>query len=323
MSVNRPSCSIIIPVYNRSSLTRQCLDTLLASPFERADCEIIVVDDASTDETEEVLARYGDRIRRVAHGTNAGFSATCNDGAAIASGEYLVFLNNDTLPRVGWLDALVSYAERHPRAAVVGGKLTFPNDTIQHAGVAIGQDRQPRHIYAGFPADHPAANKSRRFQIVTAACALMRREPFQEVGGFDIAFVNGYEDVDLCLRLGERGHEIHYCHESVLSHFESASRERSEIDDRNAQLYTSRWAHRVQPDDLSYYVEDGLLSLQYSKLHPIKLRASPLLALQDSDLHEADRLLNIRAQQVWRLLKENIQLTVRVAEAEHHKKPAR
>ena len=218
------ACSIIIPVFNKAALTRQCLDTLLSLPeTERA--EIVVVDDGSTDNTSEVLAGYGQRIRTVRHEINSGFATACNDGAAAAAGEYLVFLNNDTIPKAGWLEALLNYAKTHPKAGVVGSKLLFPDDTIQHAGIVICQDRVPRHIYTGFPADHPAVNKSRPYQAVTGACMLIQRKLFQEVGGFDISFVNSCEDIDLCLRLAERGYEAHYCKDSVLYHLESVSRQ--------------------------------------------------------------------------------------------------
>jgi GT2 family glycosyltransferase len=314
-----PKCSVIIPVYNKASLTRQCLDALLAHPSEHADCEIIVVDDVSTDGTPQLLAGYGDRIRVVRHTANTGFATACNDGAATASGEYLVFLNNDTIPQPGWLDALVRYAEIHPRAAAVGSKLLYPDGTIQHAGVTICQDRYARHIYAGFPADHPAVNKSRRFQIVTAACALLRREPFEQARGFDTAFVNGNEDVDLCLRLGELGYEVHYCHESVLYHLESVSEGRLKSIDKNTRLYRDRWAHRVRPDDLKYYFEDGLLAIHYQGEHfPIHLAISPQLAViaEDERERQSDRLLAERSRRLFELLKDNIRLNLRVQEAE-------
>ena len=235
----RRGCSIIVPVYNRKGLTRQCIEILLAEPPKEIDREVIVVDDASTDGTPEVLAGYADAIRVVRHEENTGFATSCNDGAAAASCDYLVFLNNDTLPLKGWLDALVRYADRHPNAAVIGCKLLFSDDTIQHAGVAITEDLNPRHIYAGFPAEHPAVNKSRRFPIVTAGCALFRREPFEEAGGFDDAFVNGFEDVDLCLRIGEAGHEVHYCHEAVLYHLEMATRDHAAFHRESSALPTS------------------------------------------------------------------------------------
>jgi GT2 family glycosyltransferase len=313
-------CSIIIPVYKKASLTRQCLDALLAFHPEGTEVEIVVVDDASGDNTQEILASYGDRIRVVTHARNTGFATSCNDGARVARGEYLVFLNNDTIPQAGWLDALARYAESHPKAGIVGSKLLFPNNTIQHAGVVIcSADCCPRHIYPGFPADHPAVNKSRRFQIVTGGCMLIRRALFEHFGGFDIVFVNGFEDVDLCLRLGERGHEVHYCHESVVYHLECVTREgRPAEEDHNAQIYKRRWAHRVQPDDLRYFLEDGLLFVEHQEIYPIRFTISPLLAVVDGEERErrADRLLQARTRQVWNLLKETIRLRVRVAEAE-------
>src|SRR5437868_2539199 len=215
-----PRCSVVIPAYNQAALTRQCLDALLADP-PRVAHELIVVDDASTDATPGLLAGYGGRVRTVTHAANTGFARSCNDGAGLARGEYLVFLNNDTAPRPGWLDALAAAADEAPRAGVVGCKLLYPDGTVQHAGLVFRPDGTPRHLYAGFPADHPAVNAPRRFQAVTGACLLVRRALFEELGGFDTGFVNGYEDVDLCLRAGERGHEVLYRPEAVVVHYES------------------------------------------------------------------------------------------------------
>jgi hypothetical protein len=213
----------------------------------------------------------------------------------------------------------VRYAGNNPRAAVVGSKLLFPDGTIQHAGVAICQDHEPRHVYTGFPADHPAVNKSRRFQAVTGASMLMPRALFEQFGGFDTAFLTGYEDMDLCLRLGERGHEVHYCHESVLYHLESATRGiRNDQEERNRQLYRRRWAHRVQPDDLQYFLDDGLLKVEHGDLYPISVAVSPLLAVVNGNdrARRADQFLEVRTQQVLDLLKDNIRLNLRVQEAE-------
>jgi GT2 family glycosyltransferase len=319
-------CSIVIPVFNQSALTRQCLDALLAQPMQTVAVEIVVVDDASSDDTREALSSYGSRIRVVTHEVNRGFASSCNDGAAAGAGEFVIFLNNDTLPQAGWLDALAGYVSDRPRVAMVASKLLFPDDTVQHAGVVVCEDRQPRHIYTGFPADHPAVNKSRRFQIVTAACVLVRRSVFEAVGGFDAAFVNGYEDVDLCLRVGEQGHEVHYCHESVLYHFESSSRRKATTTNDpapsvprtpNVEIFAQRWGDRLQPDELRYYIEDGLLAINYRKVYPYHFVISPMLgavALGDREL-EADRLLERRADQVWRLLRQNMILRASVARA--------
>lgn len=318
-SERKPVVSIVIPVYNRASLTRQCLHALQSTLSPESRCEVIVVDDGSTDLTRDLLVGHADSIRAITHAENAGFATACNDGASAAVGDYLIFLNNDTIPRAGWLEALLAYIDLHHRAAAVGAKLLFPNGTIQHAGVAICQDRYPRHIYVGFPGEHPAVNQSRRFQAVTAGCMLVRRETFKAVGGFDPAFINGFEDVDFCLRLGAQGQEIHYCHESELYHFESVSEGRFTHVEHNTELYRRRWRDHVVPDDLRYYVEDGLLSVSYKGRYPLRIAASPLLAAvsgeQKTETEVVDRLLDWRSRQVQELLSENLRLYVMSTES--------
>jgi GT2 family glycosyltransferase len=298
------SATVIVPAFNQAALTAQCVGKLVDL------CQVIVVDDGSTDATPAALAGFGRRIQVVTNPKNLGFAESCNAGARQARGGYLVFLNNDTIPQPGWLEALVRYAEAHPRAAVVGSKLVYPNRTIQHAGVVICRDRYPRHIYAGFPVDHPAVNKSRRYQVVTGACMLIRAEVFSGAGGFDPAFHNGFEDVDLCLRLGQKGHEIHYCAESLVEHLESASPGRFRHEGHNVTLYRERWLERVRPDDLDYYLEDGLLRLSYEGRYPFLIEFSPFLAT----VNEAERrrdlenLLQVRTRELAEVQRENTRL---------------
>jgi GT2 family glycosyltransferase/SAM-dependent methyltransferase len=316
-----PECSIVIPVHNQASVTRQCLNILLARPPRTTDAEIIVVNDASTDDTARLLASYGDSIRVVTHEANAGFATACNHGAMVAGGDLVVFLNNDTLPEPGWLDALVDTARRHPKAGIVGSKLLFPDGTVQHAGVVFAPPSgYPTHLYYGFPGDHPAVNKPRRFQAVTGACLMIRRALFEELRGFDPVFLNVFEDVDLCLRAGELGHEVHYCPASTLVHLQSMTRKPVSASDdpvkgrqHSSDHLLSRWSKRVVQDELGYYVEDGLLGLSGIE-YPKTMHLSPLVASPNANGHmeTIDRILGTRAKQVSELLSKNIQLQARL-----------
>jgi GT2 family glycosyltransferase len=307
-------CSVIVPVFNLASVTRPCLERLLADPPLGCEQEILVVDDGSRDDTPRMLAEFGDSLRVVTHASNQGYAVACNDGAEAATGDLLVFLNNDTVPLPGWLDALMRHAERYPRAAAVGSKLLYPDGTIQHAGIAIDQERQPRHLYVGFPSDHPAVNRSRPMQMVTGGCVLVRRDVFLQAGGFDTAFTNGFEDVDFCLRLGALGHEVHYCAESELIHLESVTDRPSDHDPANRRLFRERWGDRLRVDDWQFYIDDDLVRIVYpgTAYCPLTFTISPLLGIVEDEgrVPESDRILALRARQVRDLLKENIALRI-------------
>ena len=309
--------TVVVPVHGRSSLTRHCLDTLLDQDLP-AQTRLLVVDDASPDDTAAVLASYAAQIEVLTLDRNLGFGAACNAGVAAADTEVIVLLNNDTSPHPGWLAALTRYAEEHPQAAAVGARLLHLDGTVQHAGVVIGQDRLPHHVYAGFPGDHPAVQRSRRFQIVTGACLLLRRSVFVQAGGFDLGYRNGHEDVDLCLRLGAAGHQVHYCGDAVVTHLESVSRGRQTREEvANGRRWCARWQDTVVPDDLEVYADDGLLSLRYDGDDtPLAAELAPVLATLAGDHRsgEVERLLRQRTRQVHELLQDAVQLTVLAAD---------
>lgn len=300
--------SVVVPVHGNAALTRRCLELVLADL--PPDCEVVVVDDASTDDTPELLGSLGERIRTLRMEENVGFARACNEGAAAAGGELLVFLNNDTEPRAGWLAALAACAEREPEADVIGAKLVYPTGTVQHAGVVFGQDGYPHNLYAGLPEDHPAVNRSRRLQAVTGACMLVRRQDFERVGGFDEGYENSLEDVDLCLRIGAEGGGVHYCHEAVIVHLESISRGRRDRFQASVDLYRSRWRDSVLRDDLLVYVEDGLIEIEYPASYPLRLSVSPQLAsVDDAREAEVEELLESYARRTSDLLAEVMRLT--------------
>lgn len=254
----RFTCSIIIPVWNKVELTRQCL-VALGPATEDVSFELIVVDNHSTDGTPELLASLGGDVRVITNHDNLGFAKACNQGAEAATGEYLVFLNNDTIPLKGWLSALVKEVQSDPAVTVVGSKLLYENGTVQHAGVAIDRNNlTPYHIYAGFAGDHPAVNKRREMNAVTGACLLIRRSVFTELGGFDEGFRNGFEDIDLCLKVREKQGRIVYQPWSVLYHLESQTPGRKQHDQANGRRLHQRWGHCWWlVDDDSIYAGDG------------------------------------------------------------------
>ena len=253
-----PHVSILIPVYNQLALTRQCLEALFtaASTTTR---DVWVVNNGSTDGTRAYLDSMANRVHAIHRPENIGFAAACNQGAQAAHGRLLVFLNNDTVPHDGWLDALVSEADAMPDIGAVGAKLLYPNGRVQHAGLAFGPHVFPYHIYRSADPAAPFVSRRRELQALTGACLLVPRGLFLELGGFDTQFVNGLEDVDLCLRLGERGKRVVYCPQSVVTHYEgmTAGRRQAATSLGNLQRFVARWGQRVRCDDIALCLEDG------------------------------------------------------------------
>jgi GT2 family glycosyltransferase/thioredoxin-like negative regulator of GroEL len=251
--------SIIIPVWNRYELTRQCLEAL-AKTTDDVSWELIVVDNHSTDETASFLSTLGGDVQIITNQENLGFAKACNQGARAARGKYLVFLNNDTIPQPHWLAPLVREVEEHPEVGIVGSKLLFPDGSIQHAGVVFMRScLTPYHIYQSASGTDMRVNQRREYQAVTAACMLIRRELFEEMHGFDEWFVNGFEDIDLCLKVREKGCQIIYQPRSVVCHLESQTPGRKDHDDRNGRLLMERWGCHwwLGNEDLHYH-HDGL-----------------------------------------------------------------
>jgi GT2 family glycosyltransferase len=255
-----PSCSIIIPVRNRSIFTKACLLAIEKSiRADRLTYEVIVVDNGSSDDTHVFLtewshSRTGARTLRLSE--NFGFARACNEGARMAHGRYIMLLNNDTLPTPGWLEKMMELAVGDAQVGIVGSKLLFPNGRIQHVGVAFDEAKNPGHIYRGFPPDIRPAKLSREYQAVTAACLLIERNLYWSVGGLEEAYENSYEDIDLCLKVRARGYRILLCGNSTVYHFESVSDDRRAHDLRNRALLNNRWANTIVPDLKSWYARD-------------------------------------------------------------------
>jgi GT2 family glycosyltransferase len=302
--------SIVIPVHNRMNLTRACLNALRHQVLERT--EVIVIDDGSSAVEAAELGAYANEVRITRLQSGSGFAAACNAGAALAGSRYIVLLNNDILPLSGWLDALECYADEHPRAGIVGARLLWPNRTVQHAGIIVGSGGALHNLYAGMPGDHPAVCRSRRIRMVTGAAMLIRRDVWHELGGLDTGFHNSFEDVDLCLRASQLGYEVHVCGEAVLLHLESASRGQMPVADQdNHRRLIERWGI-LEPDDLSVYAADGLVSTHYFQCE-LEIAVHPDLAKPAvTDETAVDQLLNRRSREVFLLRQENQRLRAQV-----------
>ncbi|MEB2308882.1 MAG: glycosyltransferase [Candidatus Brocadiaceae bacterium] len=246
--------SIIIPVFNKVEFTQKCLEAIIKNtPGELY--EVIIIDNASTDGTGEYLKSLEGDIKIIVNNKNLGFSMACNQGAQMASTDYLLFLNNDTEPQKGWLEPLLNILTQDGSVGAVGAKLLFPDGTIQHAGVVIINDQKlpdplvARHICYGEPGDAAEANQLRQYQALTGACLLMRKSAFTQAGGFDENYWNGYEDVDLCFKLQEKGWKLVYQPESVVTHHESKSGpERFSKVSENIQRLHGKWIGKIKPD---------------------------------------------------------------------------
>jgi GT2 family glycosyltransferase len=253
-----PTVSVVIPAYNKWEYTFRCLMALAHHTRDVAH-EVIVIDNASSDETAQALPQL-EKIRFQRNPSNLGFARACNQGAALARGRYLVFLNNDTEPRAGWLSAMVRVVEARPEVAVVGNLLLFPDGTIQHAGVIFGYGVPfpitPFHAHYRQPAE--AGRAPAELRAVTAACMLIRAQVFATVGGFDEGYVNGYEDVDLCFKVGRTGAKIVYTPDSVVVHHESVSEGRFASDGANIDRLNERWLGHLGAGGFEVDVRDEI-----------------------------------------------------------------
>ncbi len=277
---HRPLCSIVMPVFNKLEYTKQCVEALYDSTLSSL-FELIIVNNASSDGTKEYLDQLVAQVNnvKVIHNQeNLGFAKACNQGARVAEGKYLVFLNNDTLPLEGWLEEMLKVIENEGQVGAVGSKLLFPDDTIQHAGVGITDSPlpvSPFHLYYKKPADYPKANIKRDYQVVTGACMLIAKELFDRLGGFDEGFLNGYEDVDLCFRVREAGYRVVYTPKSVLYHFESVTPGRFKAVKENEERLQKKWAGKIKPDVEVYFPKVSVIILNYNNSqHTTKCLAS-------------------------------------------------
>jgi O-antigen biosynthesis protein len=246
----KPRVSIVIPAYRNLTFTLECLAALKAAG-DLADAEVIVIDDASGDGSDQVVAKTG--VKLLVNNENLGFIRTCNRAAKEARGEFLIFLNNDVQVRPGWLPALLRPFAEEEAVGASAPKMLFPDGRLQEAGARIGVDGASEMIGLFEDPDLPRWNVRREVDYASGACLAVRREVFAELDGFDVTFVPAYcEDADLCFRLRERGLRIFYEPTSAIVHhlsvtsnsIDSGYKHRLAV--RNQQKFVERWGHRLE-----------------------------------------------------------------------------
>jgi GT2 family glycosyltransferase/glycosyltransferase involved in cell wall biosynthesis len=215
--------SVIIPVYNKIEFTFQCLRSLLRE-VNFDDTEVIVVDNASADRTRELLAHFRGYVRVIENDENRGFVDACNQGAESARGRYLVFLNNDTVVLPGWLDQLVETIGRDGRAGAVGSLFLYPDGRIQEAGSVVWSNGETFKYGWGRSPEDRRFTFAREVDYCSGASLLIRRELFEQLGGFDRRYAPAYyEDTDLCMGVRSLGYKVVYQPASRLYHYEGAT----------------------------------------------------------------------------------------------------
>jgi GT2 family glycosyltransferase len=257
--------SVIIPNRDAPEVFGRCLESIHGQTSYQ-NFEVIVMDNDTSDERAVELMRKFP-VRRVPFPGKFNFSRANNQGAEAASGEFLVFLNNDTeVMTKDWLEQLLYYAEQKDVGAV-GALLTYDDRTVQHAGVALGMRGTADHVMRRFPIDGDGYAGSlacaREVTAVTAACLMMRASLFRELGGFNEHYFTAYQDVDLCLRLRARGLRIIYTPQAQLVHHESVSRQ-SYYDMIDRMLLLDQWEHVIERGDPYYNPNLNLQRGDYS-----------------------------------------------------------
>ena len=224
MADSAPSASVIIPNYNGLRFLQTCLDALLAQTYPAVRTEIILVDDASSDNSVAFVTEHYPEVKIVQLARNSGLAIGCNAGARAAAGDLLVMLNNDTEAEPGWLAALVDAALAHPEAGAIGSKMLLfdRRDTLHNAGDLMGIDGIPRnrgvwqHDAGQFDAD----------PVIFGGCGggvMYRRTAWEQAGGFDERLFMYLEDVDLAWRLRLLGWGAVYAPAARLYHRLSAT----------------------------------------------------------------------------------------------------
>lgn len=224
-----PLVSIIIPNKDEAETLKACMESIREKTAYQ-NYEIIVVENNSV--TDEIFRYYkelsGEGVRLLRYKKPFNYSAINNFGARAAKGKYLLFLNNDvTIITPEWLEEMLGVCQR-PEVGAVGVRLLYPDNTIQHAGCVVGMGGIAGHMFVDMPAERTGylhkASLLQDMSAVTAACMMVKKSVFENVGGFTEELAVAFNDVDLCLKINRAGSLVVYDPFAQLYHMESKTR---------------------------------------------------------------------------------------------------
>lgn len=217
-----PEVSIVIPIYNKSEHTQRCLRSLMYQKSKYS-FEVIVVDNASQDNSQSLFSSV-DGLVYQRNQENLGFVGGCNQGADMARGKYLVFLNNDTEVQGEWLNALIDKLDSEKSIGLVGSKLVYPDGRLQEAGGIIFKDGSGMNYGKFGDPGYFEYNYSREVDYCSGASIVIEKKFFEQLGGFDELYAPAYyEDTDLAFKARNAGKKVIYEPKSVVVHFEGAT----------------------------------------------------------------------------------------------------
>lgn len=274
-----PLVSILIPNRDQKETLEKCLNSIWEKSTYK-NYEILIVENNSSSPEifnyyREIEKRPGVQILTWKEGFN--YSAINNFGEKSAAGDYLLFLNNDVEvinPR--WIEELLGNCQRK-EVGIVGAKLYYPDDTIQHAGTVIGIGGIAGHAFLNMPRSRTGylhkASLQMDLSAVTAACMMMKRQVFKQLGGFEERLSVAFNDVDLCLRTVQAGYLVVYNPEVELYHYESKSRGAEDSEEKvrrfqkEIEFMRCRWMDLLKKGD-PYYNRNLTLSKWNYSLRP-------------------------------------------------------
>jgi|TARA_B100001094_G_C18188178_1_gene805284 GT2 family glycosyltransferase len=243
---DEPEVSILISVFEQPEYTRRCLEVVERTLMGKVSYEVVVVDDASQDGVVDYLRGLSEPHRVLFNEERKGFAINNNLAAREARGEFLCFLNNDVFVEGNWLLPMLAVLKDKKSVGMVGNvQRLVRNGRYDHMGVVFGPKGNPRHFGQGF-FHRPFKGEVREWSAVTAACCTCRRDTFLEFGGFDEIYLNGCEDVDLCLQMHKQGLRHFVAHDSVVLHVKGGTKGRKAHNDRNAQILLKKWGDEVR-----------------------------------------------------------------------------